>query len=163
MSRMRRGRRTLAAVTAFVVASCLATTWGSGRAEEVQALNEAQLADPAILLQTVVLRWTAPGDDGLFGRATRYDLRYSVNNISGTDTLGWWNAATRVNLWNKIPAQPGMPDSIRVLGFAPGYRYYAMLRTCDEIPNWSPYSNLAVILASDLQSPTAVRDLRVSH
>lgn len=163
MSRMRRGRRTLAAVTAIVVASCLASIRSTGRAEEVQAVNEAQLADPTLLLQAVVLRWTAPGDDGLAGRATRYDLRYSLYNISGTDTLGWWNAATRVSLWNKIPAQPGMPDSLRVLGFTPGYRYYAMLRTCDEIPNWSPYSNLAVILASDLQSPTAVRDLRVSH
>ena len=163
MSRMRPGRRTLAAVTAIVIAFCLASLGRPGSAEEVQALDESQLVDPATLLQSVVLRWTAPGDDGLNGRATRYDLRYSLNNISGTDTLGWWNAATRVSLWNKIPAQPGMPDSLRVLGFTPGYRYYAMLRTCDEVPNWSPYSNLAVILATDLQSPVAVRDLRVSH
>jgi len=161
MTRMRRGSRTLAAVTALVVASGLASLWRTGSAEEVQALTEAQLTDPTIASQSVVLRWTAPGDDGLYGRATRYDLRYSLYSISGTDTLGWWNAATRVNLWNKVPAQPGMPDSLRILGFTAGYRYYAMLRTCDEVSNWSPYSNLAVISATDLQSPMAVRDLRV--
>jgi hypothetical protein len=161
MSRMRQGRRTLAALVLLVVASCLATLDRAGSAEEVQALNEAQLADPALTLDTVVLRWTATGDDGLNGRATRYDLRYSSQGITGTDTLGWWNAATRVSLWNKIPALPGMPDSVRVLGFTPGYRYYAMLRTCDEIPNWSPYSNLAIIEATDLTAPKAVLDLRV--
>lgn len=161
MSRMRRGRRTLAALIALVVASCLATLDRVGSAEEVQVLNEAQLTDPALVLDSVILRWTAPGDDGLSGRATRYDLRYSKYGIAGTDTLGWWNAATRVNLWNKIPALPGMPDSVRVLGFTPGYRYFAMLRTCDEIPNWSPYSNLAIIEATDLTPPTAVLDLRV--
>lgn len=161
MSRMRQGRRTLAALIALFVASCLATPDRVGRAEEVQVLNEAQLADPALVTETVVLRWTAPGDDGLSGRASHYDLRYSRYGITGADTLGWWNAATRVSLWNKIPALPNMPDSLRVLGFTPGYRYYAMLRTCDEIPNWSPYSNLAIIEATDLTAPKAVADLRV--
>ena len=161
MSRMRRGRRTLALLVALVVASCLATLDRAGNAEEVQVLNEAQLADPALVEQTVVLRWTASGDDGLSGRAAHYDLRYSRYGIAGTDTLGWWNAATRVNLWNKIPALPGMPDAVRVFGFTPGFRYFAMLRTCDEIPNWSPYSNLAIIEATDLTAPVAVRDLRV--
>jgi hypothetical protein len=158
MSRMRRGRRTL---IALVVASCLVTFDRAGSAEEVQALNEAQLADQTLVLDTVLLRWTAPGDDGLNGRATHYDLRYSRYGVSGLDTLGWWNSATRVNVWNKVPALPGMPDSVRVFGFTPGYRYYAMIRTCDEVPNWSSYSNLAIIESTDLVAPKAVADLRV--
>jgi len=158
MSRMRRGRRTL---IALVVASCLVTFDRAGIAEEVEALNEAQLADQTLVLDTVVLRWTAPGDDGLNGRATHYDLRYSRYSVSGLDTLGWWNAATRVNLWNKVPALPGSPDSVRVFGFTPGYRYYAMIRTCDEVSNWSPYSNLAIIQSTDLVAPKAISDLGV--
>lgn len=156
-----RGRRLLAALTVIVVASCIATIHRLGRAEELQVLNESQTTSQVVILDYVVLRWTAPGDDGLAGHATRYDLRYSLNSIMGTDTLGWWNSATKINLWSKIPALPGKPDSVRVLGFTPGYRYYAMLRTCDEVPNWSRFSNIAVIQASDLMAPTAVTDLRV--
>jgi hypothetical protein len=156
-----RGRRLLAALTVIVVASCIAAIHRLGRAEELQVLDESQTTSQVLIYDYVVLRWTAPGDDGLAGHAARYDLRYSMNTINGTDTVGWWNGATKVNLWNKIPALPGKPDSVRVLGFTPGYRYYAMLRTCDEVPNWSRFSNIAVIQATDLTAPTAVTDLRV--
>ena len=87
MSRMRRGRRTLAALIVLAIASCLLMPDRIGRAE-VQALTEAQLTDPALVLQTMVLRWTAPRDDGLKGRASHYDLRYSRYAITATDTLG---------------------------------------------------------------------------
>src|SRR5215204_909542 len=43
---------------------------------------------------SIWLRWTATGDDGTTGRAARYDIRYSRYPIAGTDTVGWWNAAT---------------------------------------------------------------------
>ena len=43
---------------------------------------------------TATLSWTATGDDGTVGRASRYDLRYRTTPISGVDTLSWWNAAT---------------------------------------------------------------------
>jgi hypothetical protein len=161
MSPKGRGRRLLAALIVITVASCIGTIHRLGRAEELQILDESQATNQAVTTDYVVLHWTAPGDDGLNGRASRYDLRYSLNSIVGTDTVGWWNGATKVNLWNKIPALPGKPDSVRVLGFTPGYRYYAMLRTCDEVPNWSPFSNVAVIQATDLMAPKAVTDLRV--
>lgn len=161
MSPKGRGRRLLAALTVIVVASCVATIHRLGRAEELQVLDESQATSQSLVYEYVVLRWTAPGDDGLNGRASHYDLRYSTNSIVGTDTAGWWNSATKVNLWAKIPALPGKPDSVRVLGFTPGYRYFAMLRTCDEVPNWSPFSNIAVIQASDLTAPKMVTDLRV--
>jgi hypothetical protein len=139
----------------------MATIHRLGRAAELQVLDESQATNQALITDYVVLHWTAPGDDGLSGRATRYDLRYSLNSIVGTDTLGWWNRAIKVGIWAKVPALPGKPDSVRVLGFTPGYRYYAMIRSCDEVPNWSPLSNIAVIQASDLTPPKAVADLRV--
>ncbi|HET9939977.1 MAG TPA: hypothetical protein VFR25_02645 [Candidatus Eisenbacteria bacterium] len=160
MSPKGRGRRLLAALTFIAVASSVATTHRSSRAAELQILDETQ-ATEAQILDSVILRWTAPGDDGLTGRAAHYDLRYSLSSITGTDTLGWWNSANRISIWNKVPALPSKPDSVRALGFTPGYRYYAMIRTCDDASNWSPFSNIAVIQASDLTPPKAVTDLRV--
>ncbi|HET9251553.1 MAG TPA: FlgD immunoglobulin-like domain containing protein [Candidatus Eisenbacteria bacterium] len=92
---------------------------------------------------SIWLRWTATGDDGTIGRAARYDIRYSTQAISGTDTVGWWNSATIVNTNGKVPPPPGMPDSVLIINVTYGQRYYAMMRVADEIPNWSRFSNLA--------------------
>jgi len=110
---------------------------------------------------TASLRWTAPGDDGTIGRASRYDIRYSPNAISGTDTLGWWNAATVVPTAGKVPALPGAADSMAVTGLTAGLRYYAIVRTGDEVPNWSPYSNLAIIDLRNLIVPGRIADVRL--
>ena len=92
---------------------------------------------------SIWLRWTATGDDGTIGRAARYDIRYSTYSIQGTDTVGWWNAATIVNTIGKVPPPPGKPDSVLITSVTYGQRYYAMMRVADEIPNWSRFSNLA--------------------
>ena len=89
------------------------------------------------------LRWTATGDDGNIGRATRYDVRVSQYSISGTDTVGWWNAATIVNTMGKVPPASGQKDSVLVTNVTYGRRYYCMMRVADEVPNWSRFSNLA--------------------
>jgi hypothetical protein len=104
---------------------------------------------------SIWLRWTATGDDGTIGRATRYDIRYSKFAISGTDTVGWWNAATIVNTIGKVPAFPGQRDSILITSVTYGTRYYAMMRIADEVPNWSRFSNLArfdVVTAVEAES-----------
>jgi hypothetical protein len=110
-------------------------------------------------VSSVTLVWTAPGDDGVSGRATRYDLRYSVNAITGTDTLGWWHAATIVNMSAKVPSASGTLDSWVLSGLTPGVRYYAVLRTADEVPNWSTYSNVASFTLGDQTPPHQVVDL----
>jgi hypothetical protein len=108
---------------------------------------------------SISLVWTAPGDDGTVGRASRYDLRYSTFAISGTDTLGWWNAATIVNMTGKVPSTPGALDSMVVSGLVAGVRYYAVIRTADEVPNWSRYSNLVTFFAGDKTPPKQIVDL----
>lgn len=108
---------------------------------------------------SVTLVWTAPGDDGTAGRATRYDLRYSRYAISGTDTLGWWNAATLVNMTGKFPSASGTLESVVVSGLTVGVQYYAIMRTADEVPNWSAYSNVASFVAADKTPPTHIADL----
>jgi len=121
----------------------------------------ALIAHPVRTLgASATLLWTAPGDDGTSGRATRYDLRISQNPISGTDTLSWWNGATVVDLTGKVPSPAGSLDSALVAGLTSGARYYAMVRTADEVPNWSAFSNVASMVAVDGQAAVSgvVRD-----
>ena len=120
------------------------------------ARNERADAQTA---NSITLVWTAPGDDGTVGRATRYDLRYSSNSISGTDTTSWWNAAIVVNMTSKVPSASGALDSMVVSGLAAGVRYYAVLRAADEVPNWSRYSNVASFVPGDVTPPKQIVDL----
>ena len=111
---------------------------------------------------TAVLRWTAPGDDGTVGRATSYALRYRNAAITGTDTLGWWNAATQAT-GLPVPGVSGSTDSLRVRGLTPLTTYYFVVRTADEVPNWSGFSNVAVVTTSgDATAPAAIADLSVT-
>jgi hypothetical protein len=111
---------------------------------------------------SVVLQWTAPGDDGMSGRASVYDIRYRTSTVSGTDTTTWWNGATQVN-GEPLPGNPGTIDSMRVRGLAPLTTYYFMVRTGDEVPNWAGYSNLAQKSTSgDVTAPAAILTLAVT-
>lgn len=145
-SRKRRGRPSVS-VAALGVLIVLVAAFGAHRPAAAQTTS-------------VTLTWTAPGDDGISGRATRYDLRYSPNAISGTDTLGWWNAAIIVNMSTKVPSAAGTLESMTVNGgLVPGVRYYVILRTADEVPNWSPFSNVATFVLTDTTPPRQVYDL----
>ncbi|MGH7680482.1 MAG: fibronectin type III domain-containing protein [Candidatus Eiseniibacteriota bacterium] len=113
---------------------------------------------------TVVLQWTAPGDDGTVGRATSYDLRYRTVTISGTDTTGWWNSATQVS-GEPAPGVSGATDSMRVRGLVPATTYYFIVRAADEVPNWSGFSNLAVKTTTgslDNTPPAAITTLAIT-
>jgi hypothetical protein len=111
---------------------------------------------------SLALQWTAPGDDGSTGTATQYALRYRTVPIAGTDTLSWWNAATPVS-GLPIPRPAGSTDSIRVRGLVPSTTYYFILRTADEVPNWSGFSNFAVLSTSgDLVAPGTIADLAIT-
>jgi len=111
---------------------------------------------------SVVLLWTAPGDDGTTGTANRYDLRYRTVAISGTDTLSWWNAATPVSNM-PTPRPAGSTDSVRVRGLTPLTTYYFIIRAADEVPNWSGFSNVATKTTSgDATPPAAITTLVVT-
>ena len=66
---------------------------------------------------SVTLHWTAPGDDSLTGRATTYDLRYSLLPISVTD----FSTATR---WSTgQPLMAGSKETYVVSGLLPNTVY----------------------------------------
>ena len=105
---------------------------------------------------TVVLRWTAPGDDGMTGTASQYEIKYSETPVSGNQT-NWWNSATSVGA-PPAPLASGSRHTFEVANLDSGTTYYFMLRTGDEVPNWSGYSNVAVkttiILPGTLATPS---------
>jgi hypothetical protein len=104
----------------------------------------------------VVLRWTAPGDDGMTGRADSYDLRRSETSPFTTSMDSWWNAALPVGAVPP-PVDPGTRQSFEVANLDSGKVYYFVIRTVDEAGNWSSYSNVAIkstiIVPGALQTP----------
>jgi hypothetical protein len=111
---------------------------------------------------SVVLVWTAPGDDGSVGTATTYALRYRTVPVSGTDTLSWWNSATAVS-GLPAPRPAGSTDSTRVRNLQPLTTYYFILRAADEVPNWSSFSNVASkTTGGDNTAPSSIADLSVT-
>ncbi|HAH08158.1 MAG TPA: hypothetical protein DCM05_16810 [Elusimicrobia bacterium] len=87
------------------------------------------------------LRWTAPGDDGLSGRAAAYLVRYSTagpltpSNFSGARSLS-----------APAPASPGSAEAFVVYGLESGKLTHFAVRGKDEAGNLSPYFNSASAL-----------------
>jgi len=109
------------------------------------ALLLAPDAQAQALTASVTLTWTATGDDGYIGRATKYDFRYSARPVASSDTLAWWSTAAAVSMASRVPAPSGSRDSLRLGGLVVGIKYYAILRIGDDAGNWSGFSNMAVI------------------
>jgi len=87
---------------------------------------------------TVMLVWTAPGDDGQIGTATSYEIRMSQQPI--TNDTDWSNA------W-VIPGAPtprpsGTRQSVVVRGLSRGTTYYFAIKTTDDNSNVSAMSNV---------------------
>ena len=106
------------------------------------ALAIALLAPRVSFADSIALRWTAPGDDGNFGRAAAYELRYSESAVIAGDTTTWWSAATSAGAL-PVPRTSGSQESFTVAGLDSGKTYYFVIRSSDEVPNWSGYSNVA--------------------
>jgi len=106
----------------------------------VGAIAVALLAPVPAGADSIGLSWTAPGDDGNVGRAGAYELRYATSPISGADTLGWWNGAPTAGVLPP-PLTAGSREQFTVIGMTTGTTYYFVIRTADDVPNWSGFSN----------------------
>lgn len=98
----------------------------------------------------VTLSWTATGDDGNTGKASAYDLRYSLDTI--TDAR--WDAARRASIAVN-PQSAGCTEEATVTGLSPGTCYYFALKVKDNRRNSSAISNVA---AATTSSGTVVLD-----
>lgn len=82
------------------------------------------------------LIWTAPGDDGIFGKASYYDFRYHTSLIN-TDN---WDSAIELCA-EPIPGDPGNIDSFFIGELGQDTIFYCALKTVDEASNYSDISN----------------------
>lgn len=86
--------------------------------------------------QSIVLYWTAVGDDGVSGTATSYDLRYA------TAEGARWEAMTQAT-GEPTPQEAGAAETMQILGLENGITHYFRIRTSDEEGNSSGISNIA--------------------
>jgi len=133
----------------------------NGRLNAFLALADADDTPPAaiddlvvdeVASNWVVLRWTATGDDGVNGQASRYELRYASTPI----TVATFPTATLLET-PPDPAPVGTVETAVVPGLDLDSPYYFAMKAYDEwgaygVPGQvSPLSNVA--LATTLGQP----------
>jgi hypothetical protein len=101
---------------------------------EATTLNETEF----------LLTWTAPGDDGTLGTASRYDIRYRKQYFEFD-----WSLADSLT-GEPSPSPGGEPDSFVVTGMDPNESYLFAIKSYDDVPNESELSNLAVGMGQDV-------------
>jgi hypothetical protein len=109
---------------------------------------------------TVTLGWLPPGDDGMYGNATGYVLKYST---SGTITDANWSSATTYSQsWT--PTFPGgyfengtwnppVPESHVISGLSPDTHYWFAIKAYDNFSNYGNISNVASVTTRGPPAP----------
>ncbi|MBA7691912.1 hypothetical protein ES703_100468 [subsurface metagenome] len=108
----------------------------------VDTIAPAAVTDLGVIGETttsLTLTWTAPGDDGDWGTAAQYDIRYS-NSLIATEAE--WDAATQV-AGEPAPKPAGSTETFVVTGLSPATTYCFALKTANGVPTWSGLSNSA--------------------
>ncbi len=85
---------------------------------------------------SIVITWTATGDDGYIGTATSYDLRYSTYPINANN---FYDAA-RITV--PAPKSSGQGECFVLTGQPSCTTFYFAIKVLDEVPNTSGISNL---------------------
>ena len=113
------------------------------------------VADPIEF--TLTLYWTAPGDNTNEGTASQYDLRFYTQSITDAN----WALATKITNGIPTPDTAGTPQQATFTFLAESeITVYFAIKTADEVPNWSPLSNVHPHLTPDIISPATIIDLR---
>jgi len=106
----------------------------------ISVLAATGVAWAAAPSNSVVLVWTSPGDDGVDGTATLYDVRYSINlPITEANFYLCPTVSTPPR-----PQQGGSLQTVTVKDLLPGAVYFFAMKTVDERGNWSTISNVAM-------------------
>ncbi len=88
--------------------------------------------------RSVTVRFTATGDDGAAGRASRYDVRVSTSPI----TAASFATATPL-VGEPIPALPATLETFKLSGIQPSTVYYIAAKALDNAGNAGALSNVA--------------------
>ena len=87
-----------------------------------------------------ILEWTAPGDDGIDGLAGAYDAR-----ITQAGPFNETNFVVAQSLPTIAPRAAGTGERLIVTGLVADTEYWFAIRAGDEVPNWSPVSNVVAL------------------
>jgi Pel9A-like, right handed beta helix region/Fibronectin type III domain len=133
--------------------------FGSGAVDNTPPGAVANLGASQVSDHTLLLSWTAPGDDGANGTVSSYDLRWSLQPIDATN----FGSATPVAV-PPAPAPGGSTQSYVMASLNGGTRYYFALKARDEANNVSALSNVLNVTTSavDVVGPATIQDLNTS-
>jgi hypothetical protein len=113
-------------------------------------------ASPSHASAAYTFHWTAPGDDGMSGCATRYEMRFSA---AGLTAANFPQATLLSGLPSPSPA--GTPESFTATGVPDGKLYFG-LETLDEAGNRSALSNVVLGVAGTTAVESAAPGLSMS-
>jgi sugar lactone lactonase YvrE len=99
------------------------------------AILDLTVDEPAAT--SLLVAWTAVGNDSMTGIAAFYDLRYSTELL----TEASWAGAQRAE-GEPQPGTPGDQESMRVGGLQPGTTYWLSVRAVDSAGNVSPLGSV---------------------
>ena len=125
----------------------------SGRLNAFGALSADDATSPAAIVDLsvaraaangVVLRFTAPGDDGATGQARFYDARVTTGPLVST----LFDQLPEVDISMK-PDSAGTAQEFFVNNLEPGGTYRAALRAVDEAGNAGDISNVVTFVTSN--------------
>ncbi|MFH1380103.1 MAG: FG-GAP-like repeat-containing protein, partial [bacterium] len=101
----------------------------------------------------VDLSWTAPGDDGYYGDASYYELRYSTNPIINWNDVSKSTAALNVEV-PYPPASQGSVENTTITGLAAYTAYYFVVYAMDETLIPAAQFTTTYCFTMDISSPT---------
>jgi hypothetical protein len=92
----------------------------------------------------LTLRFTAPGDDGLLGSVSGYDVRYRTDPMTPQN---FDDPTTSKALATYVPVPAGTPQTIQITGLLPDTMYWVGVRAYDDCRNNSEVAIVQVTTA----------------
>lgn len=106
-------------------------------------IAEIELSQGVASAGSIQLSWLSPGDDGVSGTASSYDLRYQV----GT-SINYGSAVQAVG--EPTPAPAGTLQSFTLTALVPETFYAVAIKSTDDAGNISPISNTVVVATTGI-------------
>jgi hypothetical protein len=111
----------------------------------------------------LVVTWTAPGDDGDRGIATTYLVYYSTQQFDETNLDQLLIAGVIDTTYGCGPPDTAGTQEVCVVlqDLQSDTDYWVAIKTADEVPNWSPLSNVGHKKTPDVTGPRRIDDLLI--
>ncbi|MDD5492750.1 MAG: fibronectin type III domain-containing protein, partial [bacterium] len=109
-------------------------------------------AEPGNVDGEVILNWTAPGNNGTYGTAASYIVKYSIGYIDNST----WDLANAL-ADTPVPKSAGSKEHMFVRNLLAKHRYYFAMKAVDPVGNVSDISNCAETLSGPVMNLERVR------